>query len=141
MPNDQPGCHGNGADHCCYWSSEPCPFLEENTVPGRRWSCALYRELGSWDTVHSDQRYLDTLQPLWRGQGPLWDWLWQQGVRCGSWGLAEGQGSMASLVKIRGNDEQWKKDFQTLILEQWQRAKNGEFIPMFCCFGNRPEVT
>jgi hypothetical protein len=51
-------CHGNLTEHCCWIEGQVCPFLEENTVPGRRWACGLYRELGSWDKVHSDPRYL-----------------------------------------------------------------------------------
>jgi hypothetical protein len=54
-----PVCHGNGPDHCCWiGGGRACEFLEENTVPGRRWACALFRELGSWDLVHTDPRYL-----------------------------------------------------------------------------------
>lgn len=68
-------CHGNGADHCCYVNGQVCPFLEENTVPGRRWACGLLRELGSWDAVHADPRY----QPI----QAVWD---QVGIiSCGDW--------------------------------------------------------
>ena len=34
-----------------------CPFLEENTEKGFRWSCQLRRELGNWDAVLNDERY------------------------------------------------------------------------------------
>lgn len=47
----------NNDDHCCYIDGEPCPFLEQNTEPGFRWSCGLRRELGSWDAVIADPRY------------------------------------------------------------------------------------
>ena len=60
-----PGCHGNGPDHCCWIGGEPCRYLEEGTVEGRRWVCGLYRELGSWGKVHADPRYLADVQPLW----------------------------------------------------------------------------
>ena len=51
-------CNGNGDDHCCYLGEAgTCRHLEENTVPGRRWACGLYRELGSWEAVHADDRY------------------------------------------------------------------------------------
>lgn len=50
-------CHGNAEDHCCWFQGRVCEFLEENTVPGRRWACGLFRELGSWDAVHADPRY------------------------------------------------------------------------------------
>jgi hypothetical protein len=50
-------CHGNGDTHCCYVAGEVCEFLEEATVPGRRWACGLRRELGDWQRVHADPRY------------------------------------------------------------------------------------
>jgi hypothetical protein len=73
-----PVCHGNGADHCCYIGGRVCPFLEEGTVPGRRWACGLYRELRSWDAVHADPRYLASdaarmMAERWPGYG------------CGDW--------------------------------------------------------
>jgi hypothetical protein len=46
-------------DHCCYVNNKPCKYLEENTEEGFRWSCGLRRELGSWDLVHKDPRYID----------------------------------------------------------------------------------
>ena len=51
-------CHGNATDHCCYVAGVECDYLERNTVPGRKWACALRRELGSWYKVHADARYL-----------------------------------------------------------------------------------
>lgn len=56
-------CHGNGAEHCCWIDGEQCRFLETDTVPGRHWVCGLRRELGSWDRVHLDERYLRTVRP------------------------------------------------------------------------------
>jgi hypothetical protein len=57
-------CHGNGPDHCCYLGKHGiCPHLEENTVPGRRWACALRRSFGSWTDVHSSPRYLNEVKP------------------------------------------------------------------------------
>lgn len=50
-------CDGLSKDHCCYIKGEPCPFLEKNTVPDRRWACGLRRELGSWDAVLASDRY------------------------------------------------------------------------------------
>lgn len=40
-------------------------FLGENVVPGRRWACTLFVELGSWDAVHADERYKQYVQPVW----------------------------------------------------------------------------
>ena len=51
-------CFGrNNPNHCCYINSKPCPFLEENTVEGYRWSCKLRRETGSWKAAIADPRY------------------------------------------------------------------------------------
>lgn len=72
-------CHGNGADHCCYFRGEVCPFLEENTVPGRRWSCGLFREFGDWGMVHEDPRYELEVQPLVNACEFDYDFL------CGDW--------------------------------------------------------
>lgn len=69
-------CHGNDDTHCCYVNGEVCPFLEENTVEGRRWACGLYRELGDWNLVHTDQRYLETVQVHWIPTGT---------PDCGNW--------------------------------------------------------
>ena len=51
-------CAGTANDHCCYVDGKVCTFLEENTVPGRRWACGLRRELGDWDAVLADPRYV-----------------------------------------------------------------------------------
>lgn len=69
--HDAVSCHGNGPDHCCYVRGDPCPFLEVNTIPGRRWVCGLRRELGSWDAVHRDSRYLAEVRPAWDESGTV----------------------------------------------------------------------
>lgn len=75
-------CHGNGDDHCCWLYGEECQFLESGTVEGRRWSCGLRRELGSWEAVHDDDRYLTLVEPV----------LHSFDVEsCGSWGPGMGQ--------------------------------------------------
>jgi len=56
-------CHGNGEDHCCWLNGEICQFLEENTVPGRRWACGFLRRLGSWDAVAADPIYQREVGP------------------------------------------------------------------------------
>lgn len=74
-------CHGNGDNHCCYVAGAVCDYLEENSIPGRRWTCGLLRELGSWDQVHADPRY----QPI----QAEWD---KVGIEsCGAWGPGTGQ--------------------------------------------------
>ena len=51
-------CFGrNSPDHCCYIAGHLCPFLEENTERGQRWSCQLRRETGSWEAAIADPRY------------------------------------------------------------------------------------
>ena len=54
-------CTGNSADHCCYQNGKPCIYVEENTVPGRRWACGLMRELGDWDAVLASDRYKENV--------------------------------------------------------------------------------
>lgn len=58
-------CHGNGIDHCCYVNGKVCPFLEEDALPNRYWSCGLLNKLGSWDKVHNDPGYLEFVQSRW----------------------------------------------------------------------------
>ncbi len=74
-------CHGNQPDHCCWVDGERCPYLEEATVPDRRWVCGLRRELGSWEAVHADPRYAP-IQAVWDRVGI---------ESCGAWGPGTGQ--------------------------------------------------
>lgn len=53
-----------GEEHCCWVRGEPCQFLRENEG-GRRWACGLRLELGSWEAVHADSRYLAEIRPAW----------------------------------------------------------------------------
>lgn len=68
-------CRGNAEDHCCYVKGERCRFSEDNTVEGRRWACGLRRELGDWDLVLKDERYIEFVAPVFE---PL-------GVNCRDW--------------------------------------------------------
>lgn len=71
-------CHGNGQNHCCNLGQRgECEFVEENTIAGRRWACGLLRELGSWESVEADPRYLKSVKPFFDEYMP--------GVSCGSW--------------------------------------------------------
>jgi hypothetical protein len=56
-------CSGNGKDHCCYLQGKPCRYVEENTVPGRRWACGLRRRLGDWDAVLISSEYQANVAP------------------------------------------------------------------------------
>jgi len=78
-------CHGNSEDHCCYLGGSygVCKFLEQGTVPGRRWACALRREHGNWQDVHTDERYLAEVRPKLDEITPAYN----DGVMpdCGDW--------------------------------------------------------
>ncbi len=50
-------CNGNAADHCCYLDGVVCDYLEENTVPGRRWACGLLVRFGSWQAMSASAEY------------------------------------------------------------------------------------
>lgn len=59
-----------------------CRYLEQNTIPGRRWVCRLRRKLGSWTAVHHDLGYQWHVQKVWN----------QVGIEsCGAWGPGTGQ--------------------------------------------------
>jgi len=57
-------CHGNAETHCCWLEGKPCKYVEENTVPGRRWACGLMRQLGDWDLVLSSPEYKKQVAPV-----------------------------------------------------------------------------
>ena len=65
-------CHGNSPDSpCCGVPGHPggmCKFLVD--VPGRAKGCGLFVELGSWDAVHADPRYLAEVRPAWDANAP-----------------------------------------------------------------------
>jgi len=79
MPDYQ-FCDGLGdarGDHCCWLEGTPCPHLQVDGPTGRRYACGLLVELGSWDAVHADARYLADVKPVWDrtgtvGCGPWW---------------------------------------------------------------------
>jgi hypothetical protein len=73
-------CPGNTKDHCCYVNGVRCPFLEENTVEGRRWACGLRRKLGSWEKVHQDKGYLTLVKPHWENAHGI-----MENYNCGDW--------------------------------------------------------
>ena len=74
-------CAGNSDDHCCYLAGQPCSFLEEGTVDGRRWACRLRRELGDWDAVLASDQYKEHVAPTF---DPL-------GINCRDWPDGEGK--------------------------------------------------
>ena len=137
-------CHGNGADHCCYFNGQVCPFLrDDGPKPAgsgqRRWVCTLYEELGDWDAVHADQRYLDTVSPLWNGAGWVMAWLWDEGIRCGNW-----PNSVRSVKNPRGNDP-LREEKQALIntaIGEWQTLQSDptHTFSAWSCVGRSPEA-
>ena len=71
-------CQGNSDDHCCYLGEQGvCRYLEENTVPGRRWACGLRRQAKSWEKVYTYKRYQKNIRPA----------LDKMGIKenCGDW--------------------------------------------------------
>ncbi len=68
-------CRPTIEDHCCWISGQPCPFFDAAT-PNTDRRCTLRTELGSWDLVHQDPRYLRHVAPVWRRIGV---------VDCGDW--------------------------------------------------------
>lgn len=71
-------CAGTSDDHCCHLGAAGvCRYLEENTVPDRRWACGLRRVLGSWEKVHTNKRYLNDVKPVLTEIGVT--------VDCGDW--------------------------------------------------------
>ncbi len=48
---------GPAIPHCCVLGGTVCDYLVEN-VDGRRYACGLFVELGSWDAVEADPRYI-----------------------------------------------------------------------------------
>lgn len=83
-------CHGNGDSHCCYVNGKTCIFLQENTVEGRRWACGLYVELGDWNTVINDNRYIANIRPAWV-QIELSNNLSENSFNCHPWGPGTNQ--------------------------------------------------
>lgn len=83
-------CTGNGEDHCCYVNGEPCMYLGENVVPGRRWACTLYVRYGNWDDVHLDAGYIENVQSVWDSLGTREDGT-PVIASCGDWGPGTNQ--------------------------------------------------
>ena len=71
-------CSGNEEDHCCYLQGEVCQFLEENTVPGRRWACGLLKSYETWEAVYETTYYKTLVKPKL-------DNMFNTSVDCGDW--------------------------------------------------------
>lgn len=67
--------------HCCWLFGVVCPFLRDDGKQRRfsrkrRYVCTFRERLGSWDAVHADPEYQDTIAPVM---------LAATGVLCGDW--------------------------------------------------------
>lgn len=70
-------CNGTSKDHCCWVGKQGiCPHL---IVQNDEISCGLLNELGTWEAVYADPRYLADVQHVWDKIAP--------GKGCGDWPL------------------------------------------------------
>lgn len=80
-------CLGNGEDHCCYIKGAECRFLIRNytdeTGYYRKWACSLRAELGDWDKVLADPRWIEHVQNSWKHGLNCKDWPDGEGVNRG----------------------------------------------------------
>lgn len=56
-------CHGNADTHCCWLGGVECDYVEERSMPDRRWACGLMRELKDWDKVLASKEYREHVAP------------------------------------------------------------------------------
>ena len=70
-------CPGN-KKHCCYIKGEECPLLIKNytdeTGYFRKRACGLRAELGDWNKVLADPRYINTTKGAWASGVNCRDW-------------------------------------------------------------------
>ena len=80
-------CGATPTSHCCWVGGEVCEFFDPaGLVDGRDGACTLRTELGSWDAVHKDGRYLAAVKaeiPSFAGTDR----------NCGDYPFAEGCGT------------------------------------------------
>lgn len=102
-------------DHCCYINGKVCQFLEEGTEVGYKFSCGLRRELGSWDAVVKDARYVKHIAPVFEPDG----------VSCADWPNADkGQTCKQCGANLPTN---WREleDLEEEELRKLEEAKRG----------------
>lgn len=78
-------CNGDLEDHCCWIPPfGVCPYLDVSTGKPL---CSLRVELGSWDRVHHDPRYMRDILPVMALTGAnCGDWP-PPNTRCGTCGV------------------------------------------------------
>lgn len=55
-------CRGTKNGHCCWLAGKVCKHLKLD-LPGDEIACGLLVELGSWEAVYQDARYLADVKP------------------------------------------------------------------------------
>lgn len=76
LPSKRVACQAK-RDHCCYIENQVCPALrDDGPNADRRWVCTFREKLGSWDAVHADPEYLETVGNKMKSL---------IGVYCGDW--------------------------------------------------------
>lgn len=66
-------CHGTKASHCCKVKGGDCKYLRYDYA-GREIACALRVELGDWDAVLNDPRWIRDVKGSWA-----------PGINCRDW--------------------------------------------------------
>lgn len=82
---------GTGDTHCCWLGTYgKCKYVREVDKPPFKWECQLRAENGSWETTHTDSRYIEDVQPKLRASNiavDCGDWPTKvPGARCGDCG-------------------------------------------------------
>ena len=77
-------CLGNGKAHCCWVKGKECRFLirdyTDETGHFRKWACGLRAELGDWDAVLNDPRWIGSVKGSWKAGINCRDWPDGDGV-------------------------------------------------------------
>lgn len=80
----------NNTGHCCWINGTVCVFLRDDGLDAtRRWVCTLREELGSWEAVHKDIRYIEKVRPTLDKFNQANCGYWPgPGVTCGECGVS-----------------------------------------------------
>ena len=86
-------CLGNAEDHCCKIKGEDCKYLIRDYTDEnghfRKWACGLRAELGDWDQVLADPRWIEDCKDAWAPGVNCRDWpeepaQWRGCAICGA---------------------------------------------------------
>ena len=89
-------------EHCCWLNGVQCKYLEENTVPGRRWACGLKRRYNTWDAAINSEEYKQDIEPHF---GP-------KGINCKDWPDIPHTKCFACGFGVQRIDHGWRKEWQ-----------------------------